>query len=80
MSSDYRARAWLFHDFNEPLENTVGDWRTHPGGTMSFHAWDISSEAHDERLAAGPATMPSQHEFDMERLREAGRRARLEWE
>jgi hypothetical protein len=78
--NSYRKRAWLFHSFEDPLENTVGHWTSEPNGVMSFHPWDINMEAHDERLAAGPAVMPSQHHYDMEAFREAGRAARIAYE
>src|SRR5690348_14985570 len=75
--------AFLLWDAEDPLENQTGHFTTekHGNGLLStFHPWDISEEAYEERLAAGPGAMPSEHDVSLERFRDLGEKHAAECE
>ena len=77
--------AFLLWDAGDPLENQTGHWTSRKdesghGIISTFHPWDINEASYDERIAAGPAVMPSEREESLERFAELGRKHAAERE
>jgi hypothetical protein len=75
MNRDQWARkAFVLHNPHDPLEDQIGHFTDSPDGGLIFHVWDTDSDAYEERLAAGPAVMPSQWDYSLRESYESGQK------